>query len=864
VIRSAPVRQLYEVLLSRAQRVPNAIALGAQDGLTWKTLTSRELLDLTDRLAVELQNLGVQAGDRVVTWVPSHWRTPVYLFALWKLGAIVVPFDRETNPEAGARIVESVEPRLVLVGFGEQPTWAHSTKLTEWWTPGTRVDRAPAQSWEPPDTDLAAIFFTSGTTGNPKGCMISHSNLLSQIEAASERIPLGSSARLASILPLSHLFELTCGLLYPMYAGAAVHYIPSRRGPDIVRVLAEQRITHMMAVPQLLSLMGQALEDQLRKMLPPPVYAAVHALAERVPLSMRRRLFFPVHRRLGGHFRLMAAGGAALAPETQQRWELLGVRVVQGYGTSECSPIIACGAPDGSTPMGSVGKPVRDVEVRLNEAGELLVRGPNVMRGYWKDPERTAEVLQDGWYATGDLARIDADGNIWLAGRAKDLIVLPSGMNVWPTDVEDVLRANPFVADAAVTSVARPGGGASLHAYLLPASASAAAEDPGSIVEAANARLARHQRLASASWWAEPDFPRTSTLKVRRHMLPPPDAAAVRIDTLKASDDPVAQAVAGAAHVPGVLGHQSLGDLGLDSLGLVEVALAIEEKTGRVIQEADLRMDMTVDQLRQVVANAPSSEDGAVDGRDRGGRPGLAPPMWPYTWGRGLRWISFPLDLLYRYGVTQTRVLGAEHLANLPRRVVLAGTHHGFTDVPLVREGLKQTPARRLADRLVVAAGAGGVGWRSAWGMYGMLAYGLYPLVTQGERDASLRSLVKLAERGNAVLIFPQGAHVTPEEERSDAPRTRFKTGVAHIAGALQAAVVPFGVAGTERLIPPDAERFKGPQIAGVPVSITRGPLVVAFGPVMTLAPGEEPEAFAARLQKESFALTRQAEKALD
>jgi acyl-coenzyme A synthetase/AMP-(fatty) acid ligase len=163
------VRHLYEVLLERARGVPEAVAIGAQEGLGWKTLTSRELLDLVDRLAMELGHAGVQAGDRVVTWIPSHWRTPVYLFALWKLGAILVPFDREMNPEAGARIVESVEPRLVIVGYGERPAWARATQLTEWWQPGSRLQREPPNAWSPPETDLAAIFFTSGTTGNPKG-----------------------------------------------------------------------------------------------------------------------------------------------------------------------------------------------------------------------------------------------------------------------------------------------------------------------------------------------------------------------------------------------------------------------------------------------------------------------------------------------------------------------------------------------------------------------------------------------------------------------------------------------------------------------------------------------------------------------
>src|SRR5262249_49411352 len=151
-----------------------------------------------------------------------------------------------------------------------------------------------------PSEELAAIFFTSGTTGNPKGCMISHANLASQIDAAGDIIPLDSSCRLASILPLSHLFELTCGLLYPIARGAAIHYVPSRRGPDILRVLQEQAITHMVAVPQLLTIMGQTLDGRLREKLPPRAYDGLMGLAERLPFAARRRLFFPIHKQLGG------------------------------------------------------------------------------------------------------------------------------------------------------------------------------------------------------------------------------------------------------------------------------------------------------------------------------------------------------------------------------------------------------------------------------------------------------------------------------------------------------------------------------------------------------------------------------------
>jgi long-chain acyl-CoA synthetase len=509
-----------------------------------------------------------------------------------------------------------------------------------------------------------------------------------------------------------------------------------------------------------------------------------------------------------------------------------------------------------------VGKPLPGIEVRLSGEGELLVRGPNVMRGYWRDPERTAEVIKDGWYATGDLASIDDAGYVRLIGRARDLIVLPSGLNVWPQDVEEALRAEAAVKDAAVLAVPTAGGGATLHAYLLPQRPADRAADPSSLVAHCNGRLAQHQRLASASWWPDSDFPRTALGKVRRTLLPPPEATtSVAVDSVLAADDPVGQAVAAAARVATVADGQELGALGLDSMGLVELAQELEEKTGKYVGDGELRLDMTVAQVRSMLAAAAIVESGTSNGT--ASKWGGAVPLWPYTWGRIFRTLDFPVDLLYRYAATRTIVLGGEHLAQLGPRVILAGTHHSFADMPLVRCALRQTPARRLAGRLVIATAADGFARGGLAARYGVLGLGLYPLHQRDEREASLRGLARLAAAGNAILIFPQGTHATPEQERPGAATACFRPGVAHLATALQATVVPFGVAGTERTIPAHLADYHGKAVAGVPLSLRRGPLAIAFGAPLQPAAGEEPHAFAARLQGICFALTREAEVAL-
>jgi len=854
---------LYELLRQRTERHPDAVAIGGQHGLIWKTLTSRELLERVDRLAEELAALGVREGDRVVYWLPNHWRTPVYLFATWKLGAIAVPFDREMNPEAGARILNDVEPRLIIAGYGERPAWARNAEITEWWEPGSQDGALTATPWAAQPEPIAVIVFTSGTTGTPKGVMLTHANLTFQAGAVADRVPLDASCRVAGLLPLSHALELGT-MIHAIAAGAATHYVPSRRGPDILRVLQEQQITHMVVVPQVLTMMGQALQEQLQASVPAPVFRSMMAAADRLPFAARRHLFWPVHRRLGGHLRLMIAGGAALPTETQMLWERLGVRVVQGYGVTECSPAVAISKPDGSTPIGSPGPPLQGVEVRLNPDGELLVRGPNVMTGYWRDPERTAEVLHDGWYATGDLGTVDAQGNIRIVGRARDLIVLPSGMNVWPQDIEDVLRSHPAVKDAVVLAVPTAAGGATLHAYLLPSSPSDRATDVGRIVAEGNARLAQHQRIATASWWEESDFPRTALLKVRRHLLPIPEIGrATVVDSVLESDDPVGQAIGGIAKVSTVQPTETLAALGLDSLSLVELAITLEEKTGKVVHEDTLRTEMTVDEVRATLQAAPARVDGAEgEGSDRRAM-SIVPPTWLYTWGRPFRALAVPFDWLLRYAGTPTVVLGAEHLDTLPDRVILAGTHRSFADTPLVRYALARSRSRRLVAKLITA----NVAERSVAGSFvwvGVLVLGLHPVDQRLGREVSLRALARTAKAtGGSILIFPQGTHSTTAAELAGDPSVRFRGGVAHLAEALDLPVVPFGLAGPEHVIAPVPETFHGPKIAGFPVAIHRAPLAIAFGAPLRLEPGETAQAFAARLQAVCAALTREAEDAI-
>jgi 1-acyl-sn-glycerol-3-phosphate acyltransferase/acyl carrier protein len=381
------------------------------------------------------------------------------------------------------------------------------------------------------------------------------------------------------------------------------------------------------------------------------------------------------------------------------------------------------------------------------------------------------------------------------------------------------------------------------------------------LVARANARLAQHQRLATAAWWPDVDFPRTAILKVKKHLLPPPEKVAVVEEQVIEADDPVGLAIMSVAKASSISRGQTLAELGLDSLGITELCAAIEQKTGRFVAEEELRAEMAVGEVLEVVERAPRA--GAPGQPERAQRQIKYVGPWPYTWGRVFRFLAFPFDLAYRLVVTNTIVEGSEHLIVLPKRLIIAGVHHSYADVPLVKHALMKTRARRLAGRLMIAAAADGFAAAGLFAKYGILALGLYPLERGGLGEESLKQLADLAEQGNPVLIFPQGMHARPAQEIAGDRSARFRPGVARLARDMEAAVVPFGLAGTERAMPPYLEEFRGLTVAGIPVTAKRGPLAIAFGAPLTIAEGESDQQFTERLEAACFALTRQAERAL-
>ncbi len=537
-------------LLERAAgRYGDRTALGIRrdDGST-DSWSYRELERRSRLAAWRLRARGLQTGDRLLTWSPSCPELPATYFGAMRAGLILVPLDLRMSPDAIRRIAERSEATQLVIGTGRDapdPADADLDRL-----PYTDVETLTAEpddsfpadwetqlaAWPPPQpTDTFLLIYTSGTTGAPKGVMLAHDNVLAGVASFEKVIP-PMDHRIVSLLPLSHLFEQSVGLMFALDLGADILYVRSRNPRVIFEAIRDHRTTSMVVVPQVLDLFWSAIEREVAKQGRTKTFERLRRIARRLPMGARRVLFRRVHAQFGGGLRLLVSAGAFLPPSIQQAWEDLGVLVLQGYGATET------GSGTVTTPqdhgLGTVGRPLPGVEMRIVEDGEIQFRGPSVTRGYWEDPDATAAAFtEDGWYRTGDLGHLDAKGRVVLSGRKKDMIVLPNGLNVFPEDIENALRiagirdsvvleTEPGRIEAIVLAPAGPGMPAAGRSRSLASafgdgdvSVEAAKARIDAAVKAANATLAVHARVAAWRFWPDEDFPRTHTLKIRRDQV---------------------------------------------------------------------------------------------------------------------------------------------------------------------------------------------------------------------------------------------------------------------------------------------------------------------------------------------------------
>lgn len=505
------MQTINSLIAATVERFPGRIALlePAADG-AMTTLTFAGLSARAQHFAGFLQEQQVAKGQRIMLWSASNIDWMVGFLAILMVGGVVVPLDVNSKEDFIERIAQSTEATHLVTTRKQYDALRRST------IPLIDIEQLPGGSFQADkvpaiaESDLAQLVFTSGTTGQPKGVMLSHRNIASNAAAALQVVHIQPGDRALSILPLSHMFELTIELAI-LSSGASVLYSRSLNPETLLKLLGTQGITCMVLVPQALQLFMSGIERQVRAQKREKQFEGLLRLSNWLPFGLRPLLFRPIHRRFGGHFRFFISGGAYLPPRLAERWEQIGIRVMQGYGATECAPVVSV-TPYTNHNFESIGKSLPGVEVKIAEDGELLVHGPNVALGYWRNPEATAAAFQDGWYHTGDVGSRDKQGFLYLKGRKKNLIVLANGLNVYPEDIENVLLTNPAIKDAVIVGLTGPDGNPSVHGILLM-------DDPQqakTVIQQVNKQLAAHQQVRGYTIWPEADFPRTHTLKVKR------------------------------------------------------------------------------------------------------------------------------------------------------------------------------------------------------------------------------------------------------------------------------------------------------------------------------------------------------------
>jgi long-chain acyl-CoA synthetase len=543
VARFGSLVELLDDAASRWPADPPMWALRTDHGLelAWSAVEMRRRSLLA---AWRLRARGLRPGDRLLTWSPSTPRLPAVYWGAMRAGVVIVPLDLRMTPGVIDRISARADTKWLAVDSGydaPDPAEVGLDQFTVWKLEELVADadstfpvdwEAQLAAWPAPDREsLFEVIFTSGTTADPKGVLLTHGNILESIAAFGTLLE-PRHQRAVSILPLSHLFEQAPVLFYATSIGAEVRYVRSRNPRVIFEALRELRVTAMVLTPQILELFWNALTREVERRGQSARFERARRIARRLPYPLRRLLFRSLHAQLGGELRLMISAGAYLPPELQLAWEDLGIAIIQGYGSTECGIVSA--NDESRHPTGVVGRVRPPSEVRLHpETSEILVRGPNVSAGYWRDGATSAAARdEEGWTLTGDTGHFTPQGDLVLSGRLRNIIVLPNGLNVFPEDIEAALTDHGLsqavvleTAPGRIEAIVLPPGSQPVIPGTAPADHAAPSADEevalrsriDEIVRAANAELSMHQRIVGWRLWPEPDFPRTHTLKIRRN-----------------------------------------------------------------------------------------------------------------------------------------------------------------------------------------------------------------------------------------------------------------------------------------------------------------------------------------------------------
>ena len=528
---------LKDLLKQNTQKFGENLAFQIKKDEKYIKYTYSDVGKFATGLIAQLKSLGIRKGDKVAILSENRPEWPISYLAVTSMGAVAVPLDSLGTEYDLKGIIGHSEAKGVIVSdkfydsIKDAPNIKFIISMDKDFD-GLKDKASEDFGYNVNPDDLAAIVYTSGTTGIPKGVMLTHKNIMSNVITGSALFDFGPHDMFLSVLPIHHTFETTAGFLAPFSQGARITYAESLKSFKLIQNMNETKTTILVGVPMLYQLFYDGILREVEEKGPAFnfIFKALIFISKIVRSVFRvnigRTLFGQVHKKLGGAFRFWVSGGAAIDPVLLENFDLMGMTIVQGYGLTESSPVIA--ANDLShNKYGSVGRPMPGICVKIVK-GEILASGPNIMRGYFKMSEETEKVLKDGWLYTGDVGRIDKDGYLYITGRIKDVIVTSAGLNVYPDEVEFELAKIPYIKESCVIGRKRRGT-EEVFAVISPnieyfeklglsIEANAVYNAVLEAVEKLNERLPMHKRISGIEV-RHSEFPKTSTRKIKRFVV---------------------------------------------------------------------------------------------------------------------------------------------------------------------------------------------------------------------------------------------------------------------------------------------------------------------------------------------------------
>jgi long-chain acyl-CoA synthetase len=853
-------------LLADFARFGGDVAVIQRRGYRQEKLTYTELYATARYWSHALAGSGVLPGDRVLLWGPNSAEWVTCYWGILLRGAVAVPMDSSASPEFVQRVIKDAGAKLILRDRqqmeipGAPPSIIINDSKNVVTSPQPPANAGVNSGDESTRSTLAEILYTSGTTGEPRGVILTHGNFLANLEPLERGIdeyrkyerwfhPL----RFVSLVPLSHVFGQFMALFVPPLLGAAVVFEQSTNPSEIIRTAKRERATALIAVPRMLDVLQNGIERDLESRGKSQWMNHTFERANGRKFLRRAWMFRRIHRRFGWKFWAFISGGAALSSATEEFFRRMGYAVVQGYGMTETASLISLNHPFRSA-QGSVGKILPGREFRLAEDGEILVRGENVSTGYWeKGAPQAAAQENEGWLRTGDLGEFDPEGNLRFRGRKKNVIVTPAGLNVYPEDLEAALRNQTGVRDCVVIPSER-GGNAEPCAVLLMKDETEGAARVA--IEAANSSLAEYQRIRTWIAWPEFDFPRTATGKPRLSVI-----AAWTNENLVATKTDATKNVrirAGAdsssyfspstdglhellerfsppsAGVSRNAGHLEK-DLNLSSLDRVELLSALEAKFHVELSETAFANARTVAEVEQLLKEPAARHTEYIY------------PRW--TQREPVRWMR----LLVYYGLVwpatqilgHPRIVGRENVRGIRGPVLVVSNHiTRRADIGLILAALP----RRFRHRLAIAMGGETLQdmrhaprewffakrWAYYVGYWLVTAlFNVFPLPQFSGFRESFRFAGESADRGYSILVFPEGV-VNDSTTGDMAP---FQKGIGLLSENLHIPIIPMRLDGVWKM--KRAHR----RLAHL------GEITVRIGTPVSFPPDTPPEGIASRLE---------------